>query len=178
MTRKDQVVALFAAKEHDAVATYEELGQAMGLDPVQQRHLIQAAVHSAKVPLLSDHKRSLIGVAGVGYRIRLPEEHLGAAAQLQRKASRSVTLARQQVDSVDMSRLDEEQRKLVLAAATALGWQFEQLRVMDLRQQNLARVIETVTTRVDETEERTNTRLAELERRLAELEPDRVDGQA
>jgi hypothetical protein len=170
VSRKDQVVLLFAAMEHDAVATYEELGRVLELHPVTHRHLIQAAVQAAKERLLTEHKRSLTGVPHVGYRIRLPEEHLGAAAALQRKAGRSVTMARQQVDGVDLSRLSPEQRKLAMAAAVALGWQFEQLRLMDLRQQNLARIIETVTTRVELVEGKTDARLAELEKRIAELE--------
>lgn len=169
-SRREVAIDLFAALPHDSVVTYEELGRALNLHPVTQRHLIQSSVYAAKLVLATEKKRSIEAIRRVGYRIRLPEEHLVAASQLQLSAGRQLTRARREVDSIDLSMMSPEGRKIALAAATALSFQQQQLRVLDLRHANLQKIIETVSTKVEETREKTEQRLRELETRIAELE--------
>jgi len=115
----------------------------------------------------------LEAVRSVGYRIIRPDEHVKVAGELQRKAGRTVALARTTVESVDLSELSEEGRKIAMAAAAALGYQAQMIRRMDLRQQDVERVLESVTEKVDETVATTEdhqVRLSTLEQRIAAME--------
>lgn len=170
LSRRQVVVALFAEREFDSVTTYEELAAALDVHPVEERGLIRSTVHAARVELATEHKRTLAAVQGVGYRIIRPEEHLPMAAVAQRKAGRQIAMARQTVETVDMAGLTAEQRKQVMLAATVLSWQFEQMRLMDLRTRRLETLVNSVTTKVETIEEQTDERLAAMEQRLKALE--------
>lgn len=172
-SRRQIVVDLIGPREYDSITTYEELAQELGLDPEADRDLIRSTVHVAQRELATIHKRTLAAVRGVGYRIIRPEEHVDMASKLQRKAGRAVVLAKQTVDTVDLTGLSEEGRKIAMAAAAALGYQAEMMRRMDLRQRNVEKVVAAVTEKVDEaitaTDEH-NARLAALEARIAAME--------
>jgi hypothetical protein len=175
VSRRQVVVALFAGREFDSITTYEEIATALDLHPVRDRGLIRSTVHVARGELATDHKRTLAAVQGVGYRIIRPEEHLPMAAVAQRKAGRQIAVARMTVETVDMAGLTAEQRKQMMLAATVLGWQLEQMRLMDLRTQKLERLVESVTTKVDTIAEVTDERLAVMEERLRALEQSEQD---
>jgi hypothetical protein len=170
LSRRQVVVALFAERDFDSITTYEDLATALDLDPVRDRGLIRSTVYSARPELATEHKRTLAAVQGVGYRIIRPDEHLPMAANTQRKATRQIVLARQTVENVDLTALTADQRKQAMLAATVLTWQFEQMRLMDLRTRKLENLVASVTTKVDAIEEETDQRLAQMEERLKALE--------
>lgn len=170
LSRRQVVVALFAGRDFDSITTYEELAAALDVHPVRDRGVIRGSVHVAKGELATEHHRTLAAVHGVGYRIIRPEEHLPMAAATQRKAGRTIAVARQTVETVDMGALTAEQRKQAMLAATVLTWQFEQMRLMDLRTKRLETLVNSVTTKVETIEEKTDERLAEMEQRLKALE--------
>lgn len=160
---------LFKETPRGTMIDYAELGDALGLHPDDEREAIRAAVQSATKHLSAEHNRSLQAVRGFGYRVVMPEEHIDLAQRQQRKSRRALTRAQGHVEHVDLSALDDVQRGLVMAAASALAWQQAQIKRLDLRQANLESVVESVTTRVERNEAESAAKLAELERRIAEL---------
>lgn len=153
------------------VVTYVELGELLDLHPDRDRVAIRAAVQAATKALQRDHSRSLAAVRGEGYRVVLPDEHVDLATRQQGKSRRSLVRAKAHVDHVDLSSLDDQGRRIVHAAASALAWQQMQIRRLDLRQADLEALVESITTRVDRTESEHAARLADLERKIAELGP-------
>ena len=164
---------VLAEKFRDAprgmMVDYEELGDALGLHPVDDRPAIRAAVQAAAKHLSREYNRSLQAVRNFGYRVVLPEEHLDLARVQQRKSRKALVRAQGHVEHVDLSALDEVQRGLVMAAATALAWQQAQIRRLDLRQKDLETVVRSVQTETQRTQEETAARLADLEARIKEL---------
>ncbi len=172
-SRRLLAVELIAAKQADEIVTFEEIALACDLRWPEDRDMLRATVHSARPSLANDHHKALAAVRGVGYRVIRPEEHVQVAAALQRKAGRSVALARTTIETVDLGALGEEDRKLAMAAGAVLAWQHEQIRRLDLRQRGIEKVLGSVTEKVDATVAATTEhqeRLAELEARLAALE--------
>lgn len=164
------LVEKFAGVDRGTTLTYGELGRALDLDPAKDRRAIAAAVREASKALSRDHDRSLVAVRNVGYRVALPEEHFDLAGRHQGKARRSLVRSRAQVDHVDLSGMDDATRNAFHAAARVLAYQEGQMRRLDLRQRDLERVVDSITTRVERGEEETAARLSELERRIAELD--------
>lgn len=174
-SRRQMVVELIAEVGADEIVTYEQVAEAIGLTWPKDREMVRSTIHAARSSLANDHHKALAAVRGVGYRVIRPEEHVHIAAQLQRKAGRSVALAKTTIDTVDLGALDDQQRQLALAARSVLAYQQETLRRLDLRQRGLEKVVGSVTEKVDETIAKTDAhqqRLADLERRIAELEGD------
>jgi hypothetical protein len=73
------------------IAPYEELGAALGLDPVADRHTIQVAIRRAAQELEETDKRAVEPVTNVGYRVVEVTERLRLARQHQRKAVRALS---------------------------------------------------------------------------------------
>lgn len=172
-SRRQIVVEMIAKLNPDDVVTHEELAEELGLRWPQDKELIRSTVHVARHALGHDHHKALAAVRGVGYRVIRPEEHVQVAAQLQRKSGRTLALAKTTVDTVDLGALTEDQRRLAMAAGAVLAYQQEQLRRLDIRQRGLEKVVGAVTEQVDEVTAKTDAhqqRLADLERRLANLE--------
>lgn len=172
-SQRQTIVDFMADRPYDSVTTYEELGAALGMNPRDDKQLIRSVVHSARDALAKEHHRTLEAVRSVGYRIIRPEEHVKVAGELQRKAGRTVALARTTVESVDLAELSEEGRKIAMAAAAALGYQAQMIQRMDLRQADIERVLDAVTEKVDETvaaTEEHQARLSTLEERIAAME--------
>lgn len=172
-SRRQLVVELIAPLEPDDVVTFEQLADVTGLSWQRDKELIRSTVSAARSALANDHHKALAAVRGVGYRVIRPEEHVLVAAQLQRKSGRALALARTTVDTVDLSALSEDGRRLAMAAGAVLAYQQEQIRRLDLRQKGIEKVLGSVTEKVDEVTAATTAhqnRLAELEARLAALE--------
>lgn len=163
------LVDVFAKVDRGDVVTIEALAEELGLDPVRDRRAIQAAVNQSQKTLSREHDRSLVAVRGVGYRVALPDEHVDLAGRQQRKGRRALQRAQTHVDHVDLSSLSDEGRQIVYAAARALAWQQQQIKRLDLRQKDLERVLAGVTTRQERTEAEHGARIAELEKKIAEL---------
>lgn len=167
LARWRQLVPLFVETPRGSTVTHEELAKALDLDPESEtdRKAIRAAVRQAAIHLSREHDRSLSAVRGVGYRVARADEHVELASGQQRRSRRALSRAKQHVDHVDLSELSEEGRRIVHAAASALAWQQQQIRKLDLRQAGLERVVESIANKADVTDER----LAALEREIAEL---------
>lgn len=162
------LVGEFAAVARGTTLTYEQLGKVLDLDPARDRKAISAAVGQASKTLSRDHERSLIAVRNVGYRVALPDEHIDLATRHQRKAGRQLARGKSHVENADYSGMSDEGRSLAVAMTRAFIWQQTQMRRMDVRQKDLERVVESITTRVERTEGEHAARLAEIERKIAE----------
>jgi hypothetical protein len=169
LARWRKLVEVFSGVDRGTTLTYDDLAQALELDPVKDRKAIRAAVRQAVPALSKGHDRSLVAVRSVGYRVVLPDEHVDLAGRQQRKSRKALVRAQTHVDHVDLSGLSEEGRRIVHAAASALAWQQAQIRRLDLRQKDLEGAVSSITTRVERTEAEHDARLAELERKIAEL---------
>jgi len=160
----------FARVDRGETITYERLGELLGLHPDGERHAISAAVRKASKALSREHDRSLVNVRNVGYRVALPDEHVDLAGDQQRRSGRALVRARAHVEHVDLSALTEEGRRITLAAASAIAWQQQQIRRLDLRQRDLERAVESVTTRQDRSDEQAAAWRAEIEAKIAALD--------
>lgn len=151
--------------ENDLV-TYEQLGEALDLDPETDRHMIQMAVRRAAKELEEADKQALDAVPNVGYRIVYAVEHMGLARRQQRRSHRALASGKSKVVNVDLTGLEPEARKAFEVMAQAFALQMDFNRRIDVRQKNL----EQATRAVTERQARTEAELAELRERLARLE--------
>ena len=72
----------------DSVITYDEMGEALQLDPIRDRHTMQMAMRRAAKESEEYDARALDSVPNEGYRIVQPHEHMRLAKD-QQKRSRS-----------------------------------------------------------------------------------------
>lgn len=148
------------------VITYEELGEALGLDPADERHQIQMAVRRAAKLNEERNSRVLEAMPNVGYRVIEPTEHMRLAKQHQRKSHKALARGHSKVVHVDLNGLDADTRKAFEVVAQAFAMQMDFNRRMDVRQQRL----ETAVADIAERHERSAEEAAELRTRLERLE--------
>jgi hypothetical protein len=88
-SRRQVVLDLCKTKSPHDVVTYEELGQALDLDPVADRTIIQGTVQHANQSLLKEYQRGMQVIPNTGYQVLEAREHLDAAGKHQRKSTRA-----------------------------------------------------------------------------------------
>lgn len=98
--------------------SYDFLAGALG---VSERMAIQSAVNAARPRMEQRHRKTLVCVAGIGYRVAEPSEHLGLSRQFVRKASRSLRRGQSKLVNVDVAHLDEIQRQRIVDEELALS---------------------------------------------------------
>lgn len=157
---------LLVKRQVDGVLTYEEIGEALELDPVNDRHAIQMAMRRAAVEHERVDCRAVEAVPNVGYRVVTAPEHLRLARYQQRRSSRALARGSSKVTHVDLSKLEPEQRKAFEVVAQAFAMQMDFNRRFDVRQRRLEETIATAVTRQDRSEEE----IAELRARLEQIE--------
>ena len=148
------------------VITYEQMGEALELDPRKDRHVIQMAMRRAAKEFERVNKHAVDSVKNVGYRVVQPVEHLHLARKQQRKAGRALESGHSKAINVDFNEVDGETRKAFEVVARAFAMQMDFNRRFDVRQKRLEEVVESVEARTNRSEEE----IAELKRRLARLE--------
>lgn len=164
--RWEVVLRLLRQLPPGGVVTYARLGDALDLDPVQDRHAVQRAVQRAGREHLEQDRRAVEAVPRVGYRVVTAPEQLRLGAHHQDRSRRTLVLARDTVTHVDQRGLTPDQARRFDAAARGLGALLEGFHQLDVRQENLERVVDHVTRRQD----RTDDEVRELRERLARLE--------
>lgn len=157
---------LVKASEHGTVLTYAELGAALDLHPLQDRHTIQMAMRRAAKQSEREDGRALESVRGKGYRIVEPQEHLRLARSQQRKSSKALERGHDKVVYVDLTGLEPETLKAFEAMAHGIKVQLDMARRLSVRQ---TRTEETVALIVNE-QDRSANEIAELKARLERLE--------
>lgn len=161
-SRRATVIDLIGGVDYDAVVKYEELESELEVD----RATVQAAVNAAKPGLEREHRKSVVAVPNIGYRVVRPNEHHGLAVVHQRKSLRSLRRSLSKVNHVDASQLTEGERAAVTLAATGIALQLDYMRRNDIR----AKRHEDMITATQQQTDRTADEVSELRERLARLE--------
>lgn len=161
---------LFEEAETGTVVSYDELAEAMGLDPVKDRMTIQNAVQQAIPKLEKECRRTVESVRGAGYRVADPKGHLRRAYKHSTKAVRSLKRGQSAADNVDLNTVDDPAvRKALEAMQGAIAGQIEAHRRVVAKVMRQERAIdllkeESAQRKIDV--EKVNERLARLEKVL------------
>jgi hypothetical protein len=148
-----------------AVMLYGELESLLGLD----RMGMQAVVNQAKSSLQKTHKRSVVAVRNVGYRVLAAAEHLDLAKVHQRKGRRQTRRSKSAVVNTDYNELSESERlRFDIAVDTIRALQAFERRA-DLRYASRERV-ESFIAHQSAKNERTESEVLDMQERLARLE--------
>lgn len=151
------------------IVGYEEMGDALGLDPDSDRHAIQMALRRAAKEHEIVDNRALDAVPNQGYRIVEPKEQLTLARRYQKKAGRSLDRGRSKVEHVDLSGVDGDTRRAFEVVAQAFALQADFNRRLDIRQKKLE--VQVAAARSEQ--QHTTEELANLRSRLEKLEGER-----
>lgn len=145
--------ALVPLKVNDTV-TYEELSDALGVDFLSRRSVLDKAV----LELQAHHLRTLINVRGVGYRVAEAAEHETLARQHHRKSRRSLGRSVAKIESADRTKLTREQR----TKFDALELQLRQHQQMIKRLDSRVTAVETGVKDTRRVQEDADARISEL----------------
>jgi alkylated DNA nucleotide flippase Atl1 len=148
------------------IVTYEQLGEALGLDPADERQVIQMAVRRAAKEHEEADKRALDVVPNTGYVIVPAQEHLRLARKHQKRSSRSLARGHSKVTNVDLSGLDPDARHAFEVVARAFAMQMDFNKRFDVRQSKLEEAVDAMSQHAS----RTDDEIRELKERLAKLE--------
>lgn len=148
------------------VITYDEMGAALEVDPVEGRSILRGAVARAarEFELVDNH--AVAPKRNEGYRIVKASEHVGLAGQHQRKSNRQLARSHSKVVHVDMNALTPVEQRVVAAAGQLISMQMDFQRRMDIRQKQVEQVAADLVVRTDRSEEE----VAALRARLEKLE--------
>ena len=148
------------------VLTYEVMGETLGVDPLEDRHVLQMAMRRAARELELVDKHAVASVRNVGYRVVHPEEHVVLARGQQRRSHRALVSGHSKVVNVDLTGLTPEVRQLTEATMRAFSMQLDFNRRTDVRQARL----EEAMAAMGQQAEKTQDEIAELQVRLERLE--------
>ena len=107
-------VAVDALKDRppETIVSYEDLGNALGLDPKTELGKIRAAVRAAIKPLLDLHRRGITNVPGKGYRVLPARENMIVASNHRSKADRAMGRAVVFLQGANRDEMTETERRL------------------------------------------------------------------
>lgn len=158
----------------DSMVTYEQLGDALGLDPDKDRHAIQMAMRRAAVELETADKRAIDAVPNQGYRVVPAGEHLTLARRHQKKAGKSLARGQSKVVNVDLSAVDDpEIRHALEVTARAFSLQMDFNRRFAVRQSHIEKAVQEITGTQAEDRKRSEEEVAKLRERIERLERER-----
>lgn len=146
--------------------SYDEMGEALDLDPSEDRARIQMAFRRAAKEYEEVDQRAVDVVTNVGYRVVEPPEHLRLARRHQKRSRKELTKGQSKVVHVDLTGMDAETRKAFMVVGQAFAMQQDMMRRMDVRQSRLEEAVASTAER----QERSDEELAELRARLERLE--------
>lgn len=164
------IYEMLAARKVGDVLTYDEMGEALELDPVKDRTVMQLAMRRAAQELETVNKHAVDAITNKGYLIVQPEEHLGLAKRHQRRASKQLVRGHSKVTNVDFNGMEPETRKAFEVVAHAFAQQREFISRIDVRQKDLEEAVAAVTRQTEEQAQRTDEEIEELRARLRRLE--------
>lgn len=148
------------------IVTYQAMADALGLDPVRHRSAMITAMRRAAEEHEEKDKRAIEGVRNEGYRVVDVNGQLRLAHTHGRRAGAQLEMAYSKATNVDLSDADPEVRKAFEVVARGFAEQMEINRRLAGRQRRTEKALDAVMERGERTEEE----IAELKRRLGELE--------
>ncbi len=143
---------LFRQSQTGEIVTYEQMGSALGLDPVIHRHQLQMAARRAGLELEKVDKRAVDAKQGVGYRIVEPTEILGLGRRRNRKAGTQIDRGAIVTQAVDLNLIDQQNRNALEMLARGFAVQAEINKRVLTRQQEHADLLDMLLKRVDRLE--------------------------
>lgn len=146
--------------------TYDQLADAVELDPVRDRAKLRGAFRRAARQYETVDNRAVEPVRRIGYRVVEPAEHLRLAKDQQRKSGRALLRGQSKVTHVDYTGMTPEVRHSFEMTGRALAVLVDYSRRLDGRQTRLEEALGSMSTRQD----RSDQEVAELRARLARLE--------
>ncbi|MGH3205115.1 MAG: hypothetical protein ACRDP5_24155 [Streptosporangiaceae bacterium] len=159
------VYAILQGKPTDVVITYDELGEALGLDAEADRHAIQMAMRRAGTELEAEDKRAVDSVPNEGYRIVHDPERLGLARQQGKKATRALVRGYSKAANVDLSEIEDPNvRRGLELTAQAFQVQMEFNKRFAVRHEQLEKELQKVAQAQAADVARLNERIERLER--------------
>ena len=168
------VYAILRKVPTNGIVTYEELGEALGLDPNKARHAIQMAMRRAAAEHETVDKRAVDAVPNEGYRVVPAPEHLDLARRHQKKAGRSLVRGHSKAVNVDLADIDDpEVRKALELTARAFSLQMDFNRRFAVRQSQLEKAVREITDTQSADRKRTDDEVARLRERVELLEQER-----
>lgn len=160
------IYALLTKRNIDDVLTYDEMGLALDLDPVEDKHTLQVTMRRAAKELEQVDKRATEAVPNIGYRIVEPVEHLRLAKGHEKRATRQLVRGRSKVVNVDLSNVDPEIRKAFQIMALRADQTLAVVRQHDVTIRRQQEALNAVAAKSTKTEEE----VAEILDRLKRLE--------
>jgi hypothetical protein len=155
----------------DEVVTYDELGEALSLDPVADRVLIQGVMCVASRKLLRNEDRAVENVRNKGYRIVRPAEQFSLAQKAQKKAKRTLKHGHDLVVHVNYNGMESEDRRRIETGAQLIAAQLAFNRRVDLRLRDHDKALNAIANRQDRTDDESaalRDRVERLERLLGD----------
>ena len=168
------IYEMLQATPVDAVVTYEELGEALDLDPDKDRHTIQMAMRRAAQEYEREDRHAVDAVPNEGYRIVRAGVHLELARRHQKKAGKSLQRGHSKAVNVDLSEVeDPEVRKALEVTAQAFSLQMDFNRRFAVRQERLESAVREITDAQAADRQRSADEVAKLKERIERLERER-----
>lgn len=146
--------------------TYQQMADALGLDPARHRPTMASAMRRAAEEYQEVDRRAIEVVRDEGYRVVEAGEHLRLARVHNKRAGTQLEIAYSTATKVDLSNMDPEVRNGLEVLARGFMEQMEINRRLSARQRRTERALDAVAQRSGRTEEE----LAEMRDRLAALE--------
>lgn len=169
-SRRQIVVDLVETVDYGGIIEYDTLADALS---VEDKGVIQAAVHAAKPAIERAHAKAVEAIPNVGYRVVLPSEHGLLATKQQRKSRRAIVRAKSKIDNVDLNKLSDTEKAVIAIYGAVLASQIEFSRRADLRYAR-KETLDQLITQQSKVNTRTDAELQEMRARLADLE-NRID---
>ena len=170
------IYEMLQAAPVDTIVTYEELSEALGLDPDKDRHIIQMAMRRAAQEFERHDKHAVDAVPNEGYRVVKAGVHLELARQHQKKAGRSLQRGHSKAVNVDLSEVeDPEVRKALELTAQAFSLQMDFNRRFAVRQERLENAVREITDSQAADRQRSADEVAKLKERIERLERERSE---
>lgn len=130
------IYRLFQQAATDQTLTYEQLGDALELDPADDRHRIQAAARKAAKQFLDVNDRAVEVVPNVGYKVVPAVRQIPMAGQQVDRAGRALDRGRALTTHVRMEELTEQERQIVNTMALGFAQVAEWARQIGRRVEN------------------------------------------
>lgn len=164
------VYEILATTPTGDVITYETLGEALGLHPVNERPKIVQAFRRAARQHETEDNRAVEAVPGLGYRPVDPSGSLELARGQQKRAGRSLARGHSKAVHVDLNGVDPQVRAALETIGKAFVLQMDFNRRFEVKQQRLEQTVREIADSQAQERKRTDEELDELRARLARLE--------
>lgn len=161
-----EIYDLLVATPMNGIVSYQQMADALGLNPDVDRQLIQVTMRRAAKQHEVVDKRAVVAVPNQGYRVVEPAEHLGLARRQQVRSKRALARGHSKAVNVDMSKIEPETRKALDMVASVIALQMDFNRRAEGKLAAHDRAIRDLT----EAKERTEEERQEFRERLERLE--------